>query len=77
MLQTRPRPYRFTPAGLVLAQHGVRVRSVAEALGVSPQAISQQLAGHRRPHPSLLHVVAALASPEVAEEVAAALEAAQ
>ncbi len=65
---------RFSLPALELNQAGITVTSVAKALGVSTQAVSQQLAGHRRPSRSLIPVVRALAGNDVAERVATAIE---
>jgi predicted transcriptional regulator len=65
---------RRSLASLVLARRGVSLAQVGEALGVSTSAVSMQLARRRRPHPSLLAVVRALAGNEAAEEIAALLD---
>lgn len=38
-------PYKVHPARLVLGLHGVRVSAVAERAGVTPGAVTRQLAG--------------------------------
>ena len=63
-------PYRFrSRASLVLAAHRVRVKDIAAALELTPSAVSMQLAGRRRPHPSLHAVLRALVGSEAAEEI--------
>lgn len=61
---------RFSIPTLRLAEAGVTLNTVAKALGVTPQAVSNYLAGVRQPHPSLIPVIRALAGDKVADEIA-------
>ena len=65
---------RFSLPALELNRAGITVTQIAEALDKTKQAVSQQLAGHRRPSPSLIPVVRALGGSDVADRVAAAIE---
>jgi transcriptional regulator with XRE-family HTH domain len=64
---------RFSNGALILAQHGIRQQTIADALGVTKQFISLQLAGERSLSPSLVPVVRALAGDDAAAELEAAL----
>lgn len=61
-----------SPASLILARGGITLSRVAEPLGVYASAVSMQLAGRRRLHPTLVPIPGAIADPEVAAAVAAA-----
>lgn len=65
-----------TPAGLILMQAGLSGRELAEALGVTPQAVSYQLAGKTSDaatHP-LLELIEERAGYAVASAVAEAID---
>ena len=64
---------RFSPGALVLINAGITLQSVGDALGVTRQAVSLQLAGLRSPNPALLPIVRALAGDDVASDLASAL----
>ena len=74
MPSSASRGRRRSPASLVLAHSGTCLADIAEALCVSPSSVSMQLAGYRRPHPSLLPVIRALAGASAAEQVSQMLE---
>lgn len=66
------------PATLVLLQAGISVTRLAARLGVTPQAVSFQLAGRAaQTSAELLDVVAELTTPDTAGELARAIAAAR
>lgn len=64
----------FSLLALELHRAGTTVTAVAQALGVSPQFVSMQLNGRRRPHPDLIETIRALADPDTALLVRKQLE---
>ena len=60
---------RYSPAALALMRDGVAVSRVADALGKPPRTVSRWLAGLHPAPPELFGAVAALGSPELADEV--------
>ena len=67
------RTYTRSSGALILARHGVKLRQVAVALGVSISAVSAYLRGDIAPKPELFTAVRAIAGVEAAEDLAQAL----
>ena len=61
--------YKFSPAGLVLAEAGVSQAEVATALGVTAPAVSNYMTGARRAPSSLFDVVRDLAGDEAVDRL--------
>ena len=75
MPKTTRRTPRLSKAALVLAGAGISVREVGRELDLHNANVSRQLRGEARPHPELIPTIARLGGPELADQVAAAIEA--
>lgn len=64
-----------SPATLALMREGIAGKDLAQDLGISPQAISQQLAGQTRSSPELIDAIKARGTKALAREVATLIEA--
>lgn len=67
-----------TAAAIALMREGITGKELAEALGVSPQAVSYQLAGKTATtSPGLLEAIRTRGSKKLAREVAELIETAR
>lgn len=63
------------PATLVLLREGIMGKDLADDLGLTPQAVSYQLAGKTAAtSPELLEAIAARATPALADEIATLID---